>query len=157
MPKNGELAPDFALPNQDGEIIRLSDFRGRKVILFAFPKANSLGCTIQACSFRDALPQFENANAVVLGISGDTPEQLMKFKNGQRLTYDLLSDVEHEVLDAWDAWGVKMLSIISLPMARRSYWVIDEEGRVIDHQINAGPKESMERALQAVERAGTRA
>jgi peroxiredoxin Q/BCP len=146
----GDVVPDFELRNQDEQTVRLSAYRGKKVIIFAFPAADTPGCTAQACAFRDALPRFDNAQAVILGISPDKPAQLKKFKNGQKLPYDLLSDPDHKVLDTWGAWGVPMLGIIRLPMTTRSYWVMDENGRVIDLQIGVGPKESVEKALQAV-------
>ncbi|MCU0515002.1 MAG: peroxiredoxin, partial [Anaerolineae bacterium] len=122
----GQIAPDFVLPNQDGTPVRLSDQRGKKVIIFAFPAANTAGCTAQACGFRDALPQFENAGAIVFGISADKLPALQKFKRGQKLPYDLLSDENHAVLDAWSAWGKNMLGLFTLPIASRSYWVLDE-------------------------------
>jgi thioredoxin-dependent peroxiredoxin len=146
----GDLAPDFELLNQEEQPRRLSDYRGKKVVIFAFPAADTPGCTAQACAFRDTLPRFDEMQAVILGISPDKPSQLRKFKNGQKLPYDLLSDPQHQVLDAWGAWGVPMLGIIRLRMTSRSYWVLDEGGRVIDMKIGVGPKESVEKALQAV-------
>jgi peroxiredoxin Q/BCP len=151
MPNIGDLAPDFELPNQDGKKIKLSDFRGKKVVLFAYPKASSMGCTMQACGFRDALPKFQGVNAVILGISGDTPAEQRKFKSGQKLPYDLLSDVDHHVLEAWDAWGHKMLGIFNSNMAARSVWIIDENGHILDMKINVGIPESVELALKAVQ------
>ncbi|QPC82367.1 peroxiredoxin [Phototrophicus methaneseepsis] len=145
----GDLVPDFELPNQDGEIVKLSDYRGQKVVIFAFPKASTPGCTTQACSFRDALPDMTNANAVVFGISSDNQEDLQKFKREQNLTYDLLSDVDHKVLEAWDAWGMG-IGPIKMPVANRSYWAIDEEGRILDSKVGIGPEESMKAALAAV-------
>jgi peroxiredoxin Q/BCP len=155
MPQKGEIAPDFELPNQDGKLIKLSDLRGQNVVLFAYPKASSMGCTMQACSFRDALPKFDGINAVILGISGDTPAEQRKFKSGQKLPYDLLSDVDHKVLDAWDAWGHKMLGIFNTNMATRSLWVIGTDGRVLDVKINVGVLESVKLALQALQNAST--
>ena len=105
MPAIGQPAPDFELPNQDGKPVRLGDFRGKKVVLFAYPKADTPGCTTQACGFRDHFPRIETKNAVVLGISPDQPEDLLKWKQKQSLPYDLLSDPEHKVLEAWGAWG----------------------------------------------------
>jgi thioredoxin-dependent peroxiredoxin len=146
----GETAPDFALPNQDGKTIRLSDYRGKKVIIFAFPQANTPGCTAQACSFRDEMPDFEAGNAVVLGISHDAQPALKSWKQSRNLPYDLLSDTNHKVLEQWGAWGMPMLGLITLPRAIRSYWVIDEAGKLVDMQIGVGPKESVEKALKAV-------
>ena len=152
MPTIGELAPDFELQNQDGEPVKLSDYHGKRVIIFAFPKANTSGCNNQACSFRDVFPQIEAQNAVVLGVSSDSVDVLARWKKRQQLQYDLLSDPDHKMLDAWDAWGFKLL-IIKLPIsATRSYWVIDESGILVEQQVGVRPQESVEKALAAVER-----
>ena len=148
MPTVGEPAPDFVLPNQDGERVRLSDFHGRKVILFAFPKADTPGCNIQACGFRDEFPRATNANAVVLGISGDTQADLKAWQESRNLPYDLLSDTEHKVLEAWGARR-KMLGM-ELPGTVRSHWVIDEDGILIDEQIGISPRNSVEEALARI-------
>ena len=150
MPTIGQAAPDFELLNQDGKPVRLSDFRGRRVVIFAFPKANTMGCNNQACSFRDVFPQIEAQNAVVLGVSSDSVDVLASWKRRQKLQYDLLSDPDHKMLDAWDAWGFKLF-IIKLPIsATRSYWVIDEQGLLVDQQIGVRPQESVDKALAAV-------
>lgn len=148
MPAVGEKAPDFALPNQDGRIVRLSDFRGKKVVLFAFPKANTPGCTTQACGFRDAFPRIEIANAVVLGLSPDTPEDLRAWKDQEHLPYDLLSDPDHAVLEAWGAWGEKSMYGKKYMGVLRSHWIIDEEGTVVDAQVKVSPTDSVERAVK---------
>lgn len=148
----GEPAPDFALPNQNGEMTRLSDFRGRKVVLFAFPHANTMGCNNQACGFRDEFEEFSTNNAVVLGISCDPQPVLQEWKASKNLPYDLLSDTTHSVVAAWGAWGIPMFGIIKVPMINRSYWVIDENGVLIDQQINVLPGASVKKALGAVER-----
>lgn len=151
MPEIGKAAPDFELLNQNGQTVRLSDYRGKRVILFAFPKANTMGCNKQACSFRDVFPQIESQDAVVLGVSSDDVATLARWKQLKQLQYDLLSDPEHQMLEAWDAWGLKVL-IIKLPIsATRSYWVIDERGILVDQQIGVGPKESVDNALATVE------
>ena len=152
MPEIGEAAPDFELLNQDGKCVRLSGFRGKRVIIFAFPKANTMGCNNQACGFRDVFPQIETHNAVVLGVSSDSVDVLAQWKARKELQYDLLSDPDHKMLDAWDAWGFKLF-IIRLPIAAtRSYWVIDEEGILVDQQIGVGPQDSVDKALATVER-----
>ncbi len=153
MPQVGQAAPDFELLNQDGEAVRLSDYRGRRVIIFAFPKANTMGCNNQACSFRDVFPQIEAQNAVVLGVSSDSVETLAGWKQRKQLQYDLLADPDHKMLDAWDAWGFNLFHIIKLPIsATRSYWVIDEAGILVEQQIGVGPQESVDKALAAVAR-----
>ena len=152
MPAIGKMAPDFQLSNQDNELVRLSDFRGRNVIIFAFPKANTMGCNNQACSFRDVFPQISSSNAVVFGVSSDSTATLAAWKKRKQLQYDLLSDPEHKMLDAWDAWGID-LKLFKLPLAAtRSFWVIDGQGILVDQQIGVRPLESVEKALASVER-----
>ncbi len=148
MPAIGDQAPDFALKNQDGKIVRLSDFRGRKVVLFAYPKAGTSGCTTQACGLRDQFPRIESANAVVLGLSPDAPDDLRKWKDQERLPYDLLSDPDHAVLEAWGAWGEKSMYGKSYMGVIRSHWIIDEEGRIADARIKVSPTESVELVTQ---------
>lgn len=152
MPEIGEKAPDFALRNQDGETVRLSDYLGQKVVLFAFPKAESGGCTTQACAYRDELPDIQAHNAVVLGISPDSPETLKRWKEKRHLQYDLLSDPEHAVLTSWNSWGIKLFGLLQIPMALRSYWIIDEQGVIIDAQLGVGPKDSVAKTLAALEK-----
>lgn len=147
MPAIGEQAPDFELLNQDGETVRLSDFRGKKVILFAYPKANTSGCTTQACGLRDNLPRFTAGNAVVLGISPDEPKALKKWKEKESLPYDLLSDPDATTLSAWGVWGEKSMYGKKYMGVNRSHWVIDENGVVVDAQIGVSPKVSVERAV----------
>jgi peroxiredoxin Q/BCP len=150
MPPIGTPAPDFELPNQDGTLIKLSAFRGKKVILFAFPKANTSGCTTQACGFRDSLPKIEVANAVVLGISPDEPKDLKKWKDQENLPYDLLSDTEHRVLESWGVWGEKKMYGKTYMGVIRSHWVIDENGMILDEQLKISPTDSVEQALRLI-------
>jgi peroxiredoxin Q/BCP len=149
MLKIGDAAPEFALINQDGETVRLSDYRGKKVVIFAFPKAGTMGCNNQACEFRDEFPTLESHNAVVLGVSADSPSELLSWQVAKKLPYDLLSDKEHTMLQAYGAWGMGF-GIIKLPVITRSVWVIDENGIIIDMEIGVGPKASVERAVKAL-------
>jgi len=150
MPAAGELAPDFELQNQEGETVKLSDYRGKRVILFAYPKAGTGGCTTQACGFRDSYPQIEAGDAIVLGISPDEPKDNKKWKEKENLPYDLLSDPEHKVLDAWGAWGERSMYGRKFMGVIRSHWIIDSEGKVEDEQIKISPKKSIEKALKAL-------
>lgn len=149
MVQVGSTAPDFTLKNQNGDDITLSDYRGKKVVLFAYPKAHTAGCTAQVCSFNEAFPRMETANAVVFGISGDSVEEQKSFHEKHNLQYDLLADPGLNVLKQLDA-GSKVFGL-SLPVARRSYWVVDEAGKIIAMKVGIGPEESMEEALKAVQ------
>lgn len=148
MPRAGEIAPDFELRNQHGELVKLSDYRGRKVLLFAYPKAGTSGCTVQACGFRDHFAQIETANAVVLGLSPDAPAALAKWIEAESLPYDLLSDPEHRVLEAWNAWGERAMYGKTYQGVIRSHWIIGEDGAVLDEQIKISPKKSIKAALK---------
>jgi len=148
MPQVGDKAPDFELKNQDGQTVRLSDYRGKKIVLFAYPKAGTSGCTTQACGLRDEFPRIESANAIVLGLSPDEPADLLKWKKKENLPYDLLSDPDHAVLDAWGVWGEKSMYGKTYMGVIRSHWIIDEDGTVVDAQIKVSPTESVERATQ---------
>ncbi|MCY3718180.1 MAG: peroxiredoxin [Anaerolineaceae bacterium] len=150
MPAIGELAPDFELLNQDGESVRLGDLRGRRVILFAYPKAATPGCTTQACGFRDNYPQVEAGDAIVLGLSPDEPPALRQWIDDEGFPFDLLSDPQHEVLEAWGAWGERSMYGNKYMGVIRSHWVIGADGVVEDAQVNVSPKNSVKRALAAL-------
>ncbi len=150
MPAKGETAPDFELTNQDGNPVKLSDLRGKKVVLFAYPRAGTGGCTKQACGFRDETPKLETANAVVLGISDDAPDKLKTWQEKENFNFDLLSDPDHAVLEAWGAWGEKSMYGKKYMGTIRSHWVIDENGVVIDEQIKVSPAKSVELAMKVL-------
>lgn len=150
MPAIGTIAPDFELINQDGETIKLSDFRGKKVILFAYPKAGTSGCTTQACGLRDEFPKIDSANAVVLGISPDAPTAQKKWQTKENLPYDLLSDEDHSVLEAWGAWGEKSMYGKKYEGVIRSHWVIGEDGTILDERIKISPKDSVAEAVKSI-------
>lgn len=149
MPVKGEQAPDFELVNQDGRKVKLSDLRGRRVVMFAYPKAGTSGCTTQACGFRDQFPRFDANNIVVLGLSPDAPKDLLKWRKAENLPYDLLSDPDHQVLEAWGAWGEKSMYGKAYVGVIRSHWIIDENGVIVDEQLNVKPLDSVERAVKA--------
>lgn len=147
----GQPAPDFELPNQDNQPIRLSSLHGRKVVLFFFPKANefSFGCIAQACAFRDESDDLKEAGAVVFGISADTPKALKGWGENHRIKYDLLSDAGFKV-HALYGTQMNVLGGVSLPWTNRSYFVIDENGMIADMEVGSGPIESAKKALEAV-------
>jgi peroxiredoxin Q/BCP len=103
----GQTAPDFTLPAADGSTVSLSDYQGHKVVVYFYPAAMTPGCTKQACDFRDSLASLQAAGYAVLGVSPDTPAKLSRFVERDELTFPLLSDPGHEVLQAWGAWGEK--------------------------------------------------
>ncbi len=142
--------PDVELLNQDGEPVRLSDYRGRRLVLFAFPKADTPGCTKQACGFRDRLPAIDAAGATVVGVSPDPPERLKRWQEKAGLGYDLLSDPDHRLLDALGAWGEKSMYGKKYFGVIRSHWVVDEDGRLLDARIKVSPAKSVEAATGAL-------
>jgi peroxiredoxin Q/BCP len=150
MPNIGEQAPDFELLNQDGKTVRLADYRGKKVVLFAYPAADTPGCTKQACGLRDNFPRIEAGNAIVLGLSPDTTEDLRKWKDKIKLPYDLLSDPDHKVLEQWGAWGEKINYGKKSMGVIRSHWIIGEDGKVLDSRVNIKPEDSVEKAVEAI-------
>lgn len=151
MPNIGERAPDFTLPNQDGKPVTLSQFRGQKVVVFAFPKADSPGCNAQACGFRDEFEQISAHNAVVLAIGPNSVEDMRQWRAKKQLPYDVLSDPDKKVIEPWGAWGVSLFGAITLPLVARAYWVIDENGTVIDAKVPVMAGDSIKRALKAVD------
>ncbi len=149
-PAVGEMAPDFALPDEQGAMLRLSDLRGRRVLLYFYPKDDTSGCTKQACGFRDAYEQVEAAGAIVLGISPDDQRSHRRFKDKYDLPFPLLVDADHAVADAYGVWGEKSMYGRSYEGIHRSHFLIDEEGRVIDAQVKVSPAKSVERGLAAL-------
>ena len=126
----GDPAPDFTLPDADGSPVSLSDLRGRKVVLYAYPAASTPGCTTQACDFRDSLASLKAAGYEVVGLSPDPPEKLARFRDAEGLTFPLLSDPSTETLTAYGAYGEKSLYGKTVVGVIRSTFVIDEHGAV---------------------------
>jgi peroxiredoxin Q/BCP len=127
----GDMVPDFTLPASTGEEITLSSFRGRKVVLYFYPKDNTPACTQEACDFRDALPQIEAKGAVVLGISPDELKSHGKFADKYSLPFPLLSDKDHHVSELYGVWQLKKMYGREFWGVVRSTFLIDEEGRLI--------------------------
>jgi len=130
----GSPAPDFTLSDQDGKTVTLSSLRGRPVILYFYPAAMTPGCTTQACDFRDSMPALQAAGYTLLGISRDTPDKLRAFRERDALTFDLLSDPDHAVHEAYGAWGEKMNYGKVVEGVIRSTFIIDEAG-IIEHAL----------------------
>jgi peroxiredoxin Q/BCP len=132
----GDKAPAFSLPDADGKPVKLSDFTGRKVIVYFYPAASTPGCTKQACDFRDSLAQLNDAGLDVVGISPDKPEKLAKFRDAEGLTFPLLSDPDRKVLSAWGTFGEKTMYGKTVQGVIRSTFVVDEKGKVEVAQYN---------------------
>jgi len=126
----GQLAPDFTLPADSGESVTLSSFRGQWVVLFAYPKDDTSGCTTEACEFRDLFPRFDAQHAVILGLSPDPVKSHVKFKARYELPYALLADTEKHVLEAYDVWKEKSMYGKKYMGVERTTFVIDPQGRV---------------------------
>ena len=131
MLKIGTTAPDFSLPDQNGEMRALSDYRGKKVILYFYPKDMTSGCTKQACAFGELYPRFREKGAVVLGVSKDSVASHKRFEEKYGLPFTLLSDTEKTVIQAYDVWKEKKLyGKVSMGVVRTTY-LIDENGVIV--------------------------
>src|SRR5215208_839181 len=147
---SGDTAPDFALQNQDGETVRLSDLRGRSVVLYFYPRADTPGCTTQAGGLRDHAADYEAARAVVLGVSPDAPERLRRFADKHGLPFTLLGDPHHRVLEAYGVWKEKKRYGRTAFGVERSTFVIDPSGVVRRVLPRVKPKEHYELVLGAL-------
>lgn len=134
--KVGDKAPAFSLPDADGNTVKLSDYKGRKVLVYFYPAAATPGCTKQACDFRDSLAELNGAGIDVVGISPDKPEKLAKFREAESLTFPLLSDPDKTALSAWGAFGEKKMYGKSVQGVIRSTFLVDEKGKIAVAQYN---------------------
>jgi peroxiredoxin Q/BCP len=153
MIERGDEAPDFELPDQDGDAVRLSELRGQPVVVYFYPKADTPGCTTQACSVRDHRADYERAAARVLGVSPDPVTKVKRFHDKQQLDFTLLADEGHAVAERYGVWVQKS-------MYGRTYWgnerttfVVGADGRVVEVLRKVKPAEHDERVLEAL-RAG---
>lgn len=146
----GDSAPDFELLSDEGVPVKLSDYRGQKVVLFFYPKADTPGCTVQACGFRDKYPVIEAAGAIIFGLSPDKPAALAKWRKSQGFPYNLLSDPEHAVADAYEVWGEKKYMGKAYMGIIRSHFVVGPDGKIADVQFNVKPEDSVNRAVEFV-------
>lgn len=140
----GDEAPDFELPDQSGEPTRLSDYRGQRVVLYFYPKADTPGCTKEACSFRDVYGEFETQGLVVLGVSTDPVEELQAFAEKYRLPFRLLADTEGKVARAYDSLGSGQTT------AERNTYVVDEEGHIAAVYESVSPEAHADEILRDV-------
>lgn len=146
----GTEAPGFTLTADDGSKVSLSDFRGKKVVVYFYPKANTSGCTRQARAIRDVYTRIEAEDAVVIGISPDESKALMKFREDHSVPFILLSDPDHAVAEAYGVWGEKKMYGRTYLGIIRSHFAIDEDGRVADFKVKVKPETTADLALQFI-------
>ena len=151
MIEQGEGAPDFELPDQDGRMVKLSDFRGQSVVVYFYPKAATPGCTTQACGVRDRRADYEQVNAVVLGISPDPVAKVKKFHDKERLNFALLADEGHRVADAYGVWAEKSMYGRTFWGVQRTTFIVDPAGKVAEVLGNVKPATHDQLVLGALE------
>lgn len=148
--KNGDKAPDFTLIGDDGKKFSLNDFRGKKLILYFYPKDNTSGCTAQACSFRDNIKMFQKKNAFIIGISKDNIESHKKFRTKYNLPFNLLSDSDGYVIEKFGVWKEKTLYGKKYFGIERTTFIIDENGIIKDIFRKVNVKNHIEEVLSRI-------
>ena len=146
----GDRAPAFTLVDQRGKKMKLSDFKGRKVVVYFYPKADTPGCTTQSCALRDAEPDLKKLKATVLGISPDTPERQKRFDEKYGLGFSLLADEDHAVAQRWGVWGEKTLYGRKFMGIVRSAFVVDEAGKIAAAFYKVSPKDTVSKVTKAL-------
>lgn len=158
MLKEGDPAPDFTLPDENGRLVRLSDFRGHPVVLYFYPKDNTSGCTKEAVAFRDSYPEFQALNAVILGVSKDGQKSHQDFKSRYNLPFSLLSDEDTSVMQKYDVWQEKSMYGRKYMGTVRTTFLIDEKGIIRriwrNVKVNGHDQEVLE-ALRTLREAGS--
>ncbi len=147
----GAMAPDFTLVSDEGKQVSLSDYRGKRVVIYFYPKADTPGCTKQACAVRDAYADIDAQGAVVIGISPDGPEALVKFRAKHNLPFILLSDPDHKVAEAYGAWGEKKMYGRTYMGIIRSHFGVDEGGKLVELKLKVKPETTADLALRLIE------
>lgn len=150
MIATGALAPDFELPDQDGETVKLSELCGQTIVLYFYPKAATPGCTTQACSIRDRGDEYAAAGATVLGISPDPVKKVKKFHDKRDLNFTLLADEDHAVCDAYGVWVEKSMYGKTYWGAQRSTFIVDAGGTIVHVIPKASPKTHDDEVLAAI-------
>jgi thioredoxin-dependent peroxiredoxin len=154
--ESGANAPDFELPDQDGKAVKLSDFRGRPVVVYFYPKADTPGCTTQACGVRDHGPDYAATDAVVLGVSPDPVAKVKKFHDKFALDFTLLADEDHAVADAYGVWVQKSMYGRTFWGVQRSTFIVGADGKVADVLRSVKPATHDELVLKALQDLGPR-
>jgi peroxiredoxin Q/BCP len=151
MPKVGELAPDFEVLNDQGEVVHLSDFRGKNIVLYFYPRADTPGCTKEACAFRDDYSAYEKAGVTILGVSPDSVKDQVKFKQKYDLPFSLLADEDHSISSAYGVWGLKKFMGREYEGIFRTTFLIDEKGAIRQVFEKVKPAEHSQEILAALE------
>jgi peroxiredoxin Q/BCP len=146
----GSRAPAFTLTDQHANLVKLSDFKGRKVVVYFYPKADTPGCTAQSCALRDAEPDLKKLKAVVLGISPDAPAKQLKFDEKYGLGFPLLADEDHAVAEKFGVWGEKSLYGRKFMGIIRSAFVVDEQGKIAAAFYKVSPKDTVPKVTKAL-------
>jgi thioredoxin-dependent peroxiredoxin len=154
MINQGDVAPDFELPDQAGRRVKLSDFRGRTVVLYFYPKADTPGCTTQACGIRDHRADYERAGVVVLGVSPDPVDAVSAFDQKYGLAFPLLADADHAVAELYGVWGEKSRYGRTFMGVQRTTFIIDADGKVAHVIPNVTPKTHDDDVLAALAQLG---
>jgi peroxiredoxin Q/BCP len=146
----GDKAPAFTLKDQDGKTVKLSQFKGKNLVVYFYPKADTPGCTQQSCNLRDAFPQLKKLKAAVVGISPDPVAKQKKFDDKYGFGFPLLSDEDHKVADAWGVWGEKSLYGRKSMGIVRSAFVVDDKGKLSGVCYKVSPKATLEKVLSVL-------
>ena len=149
--KVGARAPAFTLTDQRGKKVKLSDFKGKRVVVYFYPKADTPGCTTQSCALSEAMPDLKRLKAKVIGISPDSPERQKKFDEKYELGFPLLADEDHAVASKWGVWGQKTLYGRKFMGIIRSAFVVDERGNVAEALYKVSPKDTVPKVTAALE------
>jgi peroxiredoxin Q/BCP len=151
----GDVAPDFEATTDGGETVKLSDYRGQRVVLYFYPKDDTSGCTKQACGFRDHYAEIEERDALVLGVSPDGQASHQKFRSKYDLPFTLLVDADHSIAEQYGVWGEKSMYGRKYMGIIRSHFVIDREGKIVDLRVKVRPADSVSLALKVLEQEGS--
>ncbi|MFT4048298.1 MAG: thioredoxin-dependent thiol peroxidase [Solirubrobacterales bacterium] len=154
IPETGKKAPAFTLKNQDGETVKLADLKGDRVVLYFYPKADTPGCTTQACSIRDSIKDYKKAGVRVIGVSADEPEKLAAFKKKYKLPFELLSDPDHKMIERYGQWVEKSMYGKKYMGIQRSTFIIGPTGKVEAYLPKVQPKKHDSEVFKALKEIG---